>query len=367
MQTVNIAVVPGDGIGKEVCTATVAVLQAATDGIADLKFEWFAGGAECYQSVGAAFPEKTRAACLKADAVLHGAVGLPAVVYKDGTEIGQDFSMQARQLMDLYANVRPVQKFEGIPTALSHDAPIDYVIVRENTEGLYAAHGGGNIIRDTVATDTLVMTRQGIERITRKAAELCMSSAGAPADGKRRVTIVDKANVLRSYAFFRKVAQETLEAYPEIEVEVQMVDAMTAHMLQRPDTFNVVVTENIFGDIISDLGAATVGGLGIAASAELGDRHGYFQGIHGSAPDIAGKSISNPFATMLSGAMMLEWLALQPEHRKLGRIGKGIRDAIKLAVQEGDRLTADIGGTATTEEAAQAVVDRVSGSNKYDR
>lgn len=359
MQPIKITVVPGDGIGKEVCQATVDVLSAATKGVVDLAFEFLPGGAECYQEVGTAFPQSTQDACLKADAVLHGAVGMPAIVYPDGTEIGQDFSMQARQLMDLYANVRPVLKYEGIPSTLTKNVPIDYVIVRENTEGLYAAHGGGNIIRNEVATDTLVMTRRGIERIVRKAAEICMTRDGAPSDGKRRVTIVDKANVLRSYAFFRKVALEVLEDFPQIEVEVQMVDAMTAHMLQRPDTFDVVVTENIFGDIISDLGAATVGGLGIASSAELGDRHGYFQGIHGSAPDIAGKAIANPLATILSGAMMLEWLSQTPERTKLNGAAHRIRSAVTSALRDGTQLTADLGGSATTKQATDALIARM--------
>lgn len=359
MQTVKIAVIPGDGIGKEVCAATVEVLTAATKGLVDLTLETYAGGAECYLAQGTAFPETTQQACLDADAVLHGAVGIPEVVYPDGTEIGQDFSMQARQLMDLYANIRPVIRLEGIPPAIARDCPIDYVIVRENTEGLYAAHGGGNMIRGDVATDTLVMTRKGVERVTRKAAEICLSRNGAPADGKRRVTIVDKANVLRSYAFFRTVAQEVLEEYPEIEVEFQMVDAMTAHMIARPDQFDVIVTENIFGDIISDLGAATVGGLGVAASAELSDNHGYFQGIHGSAPDIAGQGIANPFATILSCAMMLDWLARKPEWTALAGAATRIRDAVTDAIADGTDLTRDIGGTADTMAATRAVITRL--------
>lgn len=359
MQKFEIALIPGDGIGAEVCDATVSVLKASTVGLAKLEFKSFAGGAACYQNQGTAFPTSTQEACLNADAILHGAVGLPAIVYPDGTEIGQDFSMQARELMDLYANIRPVLKFDGLTPMITRDCPIDYVIVRENTEGLYAAHGGGNIIRGEIATDTLVMTRKGISRIVRKAAEVSMARNGAPSDGKRRVTIVDKANVLRSYAFFRKVAQETLEEFPDIEVEVQMVDAMTAHMLQRPDEFDVIVTENIFGDIISDLGAATVGGLGIAPSAELGEHHGYFQGIHGSAPDIAGQGIANPFATILSGVMMLEWLSLKPGAVVLADAAQNIRRAVTSLISEGQHLTRDIGGSSNTRDATKAVIERL--------
>lgn len=362
MQPVKITVVPGDGIGKEVCQAAVEVLTAVTRGGANLSFEFLPGGAECYTVAGTAFPKATRDACLSADAILHGAVGLPSVIYPDGTEIGQDFSMQARELMDLYANIRPVYRYEGVASALTLDVPIDYVIVRENTEGLYAAHGGGNTIRDEVATDTLVMTRHGITRIVRKAAEICMARDGAPADGKRRITIVDKANVLRSYAFFRRVALETLEEFPQIEVEVQMVDAMAAHIVQRPDSFDVIVTENIFGDILSDLGAATVGGLGMASSAELGDRHGYFQGIHGSAPDLAGKAIANPIATILSGAMMLDWLSKKHGQQSLADAAIRIRLAVTGMLREGKHLTADLGGSATTGQTTQALIERMMDS-----
>lgn len=359
MISCNLAVIPGDGIGKEVCSAAIDVLKAATHDFAEFKIEILDGGAECYKREGAALPQATRDACLKADAVLHGAIGVPSIVYPDGTEIGQDFSMQARQLMDLYANIRPVFKYDGLAPAITFDRPIDYVIVRENTEGLYAAHGGGNVIRGEVATDTLVMTRKGIERIVRKAAELSLSRNGAPSDGKHRVTIVDKANVLRSYAFFRNVALEILDDYPQIDVEVQMVDAMTAHMIQRPDQFDVIVTENIFGDIISDLGAATVGGLGLAPSAELGDRYGYFQGIHGSAPDISGKGIANPFATLLSAAMMLDWLAVDPQENQFSSAAHKIRWAVADAIAKGDRLTRDIGGSSDTLEATNAIISRL--------
>lgn len=358
----RIAIVPGDGIGPEVCAAAVDVLKASVGEQAVLDIRSFPGGALAYRVVGDAFPEETRQGCREADAVLHGAAGLPDVLFPDGTEAGQDFSMKLRAALDVYANIRPVRSHPRIPASITaaSDRPIDYVIVRENTEGLYASRSGGTLLGDRVATDTLVMTREGVERVVRAAANLAMRRDGAPSDGKRRVTVVDKANVLRSYAFFRKVALEVLEDFPEIETECILIDAMAALLVQQPDRFDVIVTENIFGDIISDLGAATVGGLGLAPSAEVGDRYGYFQGIHGSAPDIAGRGIANPVATILSAGMMLEWLGDRRESVPLSDAGQRIAVAVEGFLSDGVCLTPDLGGTATTMECAAEIIRRLT-------
>ena len=365
----RIAVVPGDGIGPEVCSCAVDVLQTVLADVCPLDIQYYEGGADCYRVHGDALPEATLDGCRKADAVLHGAAGLPDVVYPDGTEAGQDFSMKMRAALDLYANIRPVKSYPSVPGVLiaTADRPIDYVIVRENTEGLYAARSGGNIVRDRVATDTLVISRDGVERITHMAARLALSRQGAPADGKRRVTIVDKANVLRSYAFFRKVALEVLAGYPEIETECILIDAMTTYMVQQPDRFDVVVTENIFGDILSDLGAGTVGGLGLAASSEVGDRYGYFQGIHGSAPGIQGCGIANPIATILSAGQMLDWLSDKPGWEALAPAGRRIRLATEAAIADRSGLTVDVGGTANTAACVAAVKANLPPSSEGDR
>jgi len=351
-----VALVPGDGIGKEVCASAVEVLVAEG---CPLRFTSHDAGAECYLETGNAFPEETFEACSSADAILHGAAGLPEVKYDDGTEAGQDFSLNLRKRLDLFANIRPIRLFEGVPTRLADVSPgsIDYVVVRENTEGLYAARGGGSLVGDHVATDTLVITRAGVERISRTAAELCLSRKGAPGDGKKRVTIVDKANVLRSYAFFRRVASEILSEYPEIEIEYMIVDAMTFHMIERPEHFDVIVCENLIGDILSDLGGATVGGLGFAASVETSEKHGYFQASHGSAPDIAGKNIANPTATILSAALMLRWLGQKFDDTRLRDGYRRIQTACESVLKSGEARTMDLGGTATTSEFTHAVCD----------
>ncbi len=355
----SIAVVPGDGIGPEVSSAAVQVLKQALGDRASVSFASYEAGAECYVKTGIAYPDETLTACKEADAVLHGAAGLPDVVYPDGTEAGQDFPMKSRSALDLYANIRPIRLMKGAPRRLTGVEPgqMDFTIVRENTEGLYAARNGGNVLRDELATDTLVITRKGVERIVRRAAAIAQAGRGAPADGVKRVTVVDKANVLRSYAFFRQVADEVLSDYPDLEVEHIIIDAMTVHMLERPQHFDVVVCENIFGDILTDLGAAMMGGMGLAPSGETGDVHGLFQGSHGSAPTLAGKGIANPVATILSGAFMLEWLGAKHHDEALTAAAHRTRLATEKVLAEGQHVTGDVGGDGTTMGCADAICE----------
>jgi 3-isopropylmalate dehydrogenase len=357
----TIAVVKGDGIGPEVCSAALEVL-GAVPGLADkLVFSEYPAGAGHFRESGDAFPESTFEGCRDADAILHGAAGLPGVTYPDGTEAGLDFGLQLRFRLDLYANVRPIKLHPGVvcPLRRFSAGEIDYVILRENTEGLYASRGGGTLLRGEVASDTLLVTRKGVERISTMAFEIARKRNGALRDGKRRVTLCDKANVLRSYAFFRSVFTEVAAAYPDIEVDYAMVDAMTAHMIERPDFYDVIVSENMFGDIISDLGAATVGGMGMSPSAELGERHGFFQASHGSAPTIAGKNLANPHGTILSAALMLRWLADRHDDRILADAASRIERAVAGVLESGAGLTRDLGGTARTTDATAAVCEAV--------
>jgi 3-isopropylmalate dehydrogenase len=344
----KIAVVLGDGIGPEVGQAAVDVIRAAMGEQSLLEFTEFPGGARHFESTGEPLPRATFEGCRDADAILHGAAGIPGVVYKDGTEAGVDFTLKLRFQLDLFGNVRPIKLYPGVPSPLREPRQIDYVVVRENSEGLYAARGSGSLLRDEVAVDTLVQTRKGIERIVRFAFELAVKRNGAPADGRKRVTCVDKANVLRSYAFFRKVFDEIAREFPDIDSEHVIVDAMTAYMVERPSHFDVIVCENMFGDIISDLAAATIGGLGMAPSAELGASNGLFQASHGSAPDIAGKGIANPYGTILAGASMLSWLGERHDDSRLTDASKRIEDAVRAALAGKTALTRDIGGQKST-------------------
>ena len=213
----QIATIEGDGIGPEVCSAAVTVLKEAL-GEGVMSFDDFPGGASHYVKTGQVLPPDTFEACKTAHAMLHGAAGLPNVTYPDGTEVGNDLHLQLRFKLDLYANVRPIRLYQGdfSPLKNREAGDIDYVIVRENTEGLYASRGAGVLLRGEVATDTLVLTRKGCERIARFAFELSRKRNGAPSDHKRRMTVCDKANILRSYAFFRSVCDDVAKDYPDV-------------------------------------------------------------------------------------------------------------------------------------------------------
>jgi 3-isopropylmalate dehydrogenase len=361
MAKYRIATIEGDGIGPEVTQATIRVLETAC-GSNVLDFQMFDGGAGHYVKTGHVLPDDTFAACRDLDAILHGAAGLPGVVYPDGTEVGNDLHLRLRFRLDLYANVRPVKLLPGVlsPLRAFENGGIDYVIIRENTEGLYASRGAGVVLRNEFASDSLVVTRKGTERVAKFAFELSKKRSGAPKDGKRRVTVCDKANILRSYAFFRSVCDEVHTNYPDVEIDYAYADAITVHMVKRPDFYDVIVAENMFGDIISDLGAATVGGMGISPSGEIGDNHALFQGAHGSAPDIAGQNLASPIATILSGVMMLRWLADKNNDNNLLGAAERVESAVGRVLAEGLAVPSDLGGKATCTEVTEAVCRAMS-------
>lgn len=362
MTTYRIAVVHGDGIGPEVCGAALEVLKATPGVAARLAFHEYPGGATHYRESGSVLPEATFAACRDAHAILHGAAGLPDVHYPDGTEAGTDFGLQLRFRLDLYANVRPIRLLPGVVSPLRHKEPgdIDYVIVRENTEGLYAARNAGVVLREEVASDALVLTRKGIERVCVAAFELARRRQGAPKDGKRRVTCCDKSNVLRSYAFFRRVFDQVADRYPDVERDYSLADAMTIHLVERPEHYDVIVMENMFGDIMSDLAATTAGGMGMSPSAELSETRGFFQAAHGSAPSLAGRDVANPYGTILSAAMMLRWLGEKHADAVLAAGASSIERAVKASLAQPAGRTRDLGGQAGTKAATARVVEALA-------
>jgi isocitrate/isopropylmalate dehydrogenase len=310
MRTYNVVVLKGDGIGPEVIDATLQVLEAVERKAGDfhLDFHFHPAGATHYRRTGANMSPETFAACQAADAVLKGPMGLPDVRNPDGTEAGILGGVLRRGL-DLYANVRPVRLFPEVlsPLAGKTAGDIDYVIVRENTEGVYFSRGQGEVTPEGVR-DAIVMTRAGTERVVRFAFELARKRSGAPRDGVKRVTCIDKSNVLRSFALFRQVFLEVGESYPDIEKDCLYADAAAQAFVLWPERFDVLVCENFLGDILSDLGAATVGGLGFCPAANLGAKHAVFETTHGSAPSLAGKDKANPIAAILAGAMLLDRL-----------------------------------------------------------
>ncbi len=359
MSSYKIAVLPGDGIGPEVTAEGVKVLKAAEEqfGFA-LAMESFDAGAERFLRTGITMPEEAFDHCKAADAMLMGAIGLPDARHPDGREVNGDVIFRLRFDLDLYAGVRPCRLFEGVQSPLRDvSRGIDYVIVRENVEGLYASRTGGCNVRGEVATDTIIMTKTGITKIADFAFRLAEKRNGRPVDGASMVTCVDKANVLSSYAYFRQIFNEAGERYPAIAKDYAYVDAMTLFQVLSPHNYDVVVAENMFADILSDLSSATMGGLGLAASGDIGDDHALFQSAHGTAPSIAGQNIANPIATILSASMMLDWLGARHQDDSLTRAAAAIDDAVAHVLREDLARTSDIGGRSRTSDVGNAVVE----------
>jgi len=355
MKTYDIVVLKGDGIGPEIIDATLQVLEALAKsmGTFQLNFRFHSAGARYYRQTGVNISPETFAACQAADAILKGPMGLPEVRYSDGTEAGI-LGGVLRQGLDLYANVRPVRLFPEVISALAGKTfgDINYVIVRENTEGVYFSRGQGEVT-STGVKDVISITRAGTERIVRFAFELARKRQGAPRDNSKRVTCVDKSNVLRSFALFRQIFQEIGEEYPDIEKDYLYADAAAQALVLWPERFDVIVCENFLGDILSDLGAATAGGLGFCPGANLGVKHAVFETIHGSAPSLAGRDKANPIAAILAGAMMLERLG---ERESAQRIVTAIEDILRKKKVWIDSDGCPIEGTkSVTEEVIRQI------------
>ena len=357
--TYSIAVLPGDGIGREVMEAALAVLRAVAPRCGrGFDAVTHPAGAQHYLDSGDALPASTLAACRAADAILFGAMGLPHVRGADGTEIIPQLDL--RFALDLYAGVRPIRTFPGLPLPLADPraARIDLVLVRENTEGLFHARGRGRLEGEgdaQAAYDTMKITRAGTARICDFALQLARRRKARGRPG--RVTNVDKANVFASMAFWRKVFDERARAFPDVACEHAYVDAMALNLVLKPWAYDVLVTENMFGDILSDLVAGLVGGMGMAPSADIGDHHALFQPAHGTAPDIAGKGWANTTAMLLSVAMMLEWLAARHADPALADVAHAIESAVQAAFRSGTVKTREFGGSSGTADVVRAVIE----------
>ncbi len=352
----RIAVMAGDGIGQEVTPAALAVADAAlaaTGGVR-LAREDAPAGAAHYQATGAAFPEASRAVCDSADAIYLGAMGLPSVRYADGTEIAPQLDL--RFMYNLYAGVRPTRAIPGVKGTLADPraAEIDFVIVRESTEGLFHSRGKGTVEDDETARETLQITRRVSERVFDFAFR---EAERRRAEGRPgRLTLIDKANVFTAFAFFRKVFDEVARRHPDVTADHLYVDAAALTMVAQPWRLDVTVTENMFGDILSDLAAGLVGGMGYAPSADIGDDRAVFQPAHGSAPDIAGTGKANPVAAILSAAMMLDWLGTRHGEPSAVEAGRRIGRAVDAAFADGALVTCELGGSAGTRAVTDAVL-----------
>jgi 3-isopropylmalate dehydrogenase len=359
----KIVVLPGDGVSREVIPEAVKALKAAQEAVTGLQLDFveFECGFEYYKKTGKPWLPEAYETCKESDAILYGAMGLPGV---EGLEDIVYVHRVLRPNLDLYANVRPVKLRDNIDCPLAGKKPgdIDFVIVRENSEDLYAPMRGALTRAEVteVAIDVKIVTRKGAERIIKYAFEFCRKRGkGAPIDGKLRVTCVDKSTVLKSCALFREVYNEVAEDYPEIERDYALIDAWTQWAIRRPEYYDVIVTTNLFGDIITDMTATFQGGLGMAPSAEVGDKYGMFRPIHGSAPKHYGKRVANPIAAILSAKMMLDWLADKHGDESAKKAADKIEKAVDLTLKEGKVLPSDLGGSSGTDGVGDEIAKKI--------
>ena len=365
MKSYNIALLPGDGVGPEVTNEAVRVLkevQTLTGGF-ELNMKSYNVGCAEYERSGVAISEEVYQECEKADAIFMGAMGQNSpnrmTLDQNGTEVSGHVMFKLRFGLDLFAGVRPIKLYPGVPSALAGHDKIDFIVLRESCEGLFASYGGGIYCRDYVATDTQVITRMGTEKVAKVAFQLAASRNGRVKDGKKLVTMADKGNVFRSMAFMRKVFAEVAQNYKgEIDSQNLMIDALALLLVQHPEDFDIILFENMHGDIMSDMAAAFVGGMGMAPSGDIGLEHAMFQPAHGTAPSIAGKGIVNPTAAILSGRMMLDWLGDRHQDASLKKAAALLEDAVVATFRKGIR-TSDVGGTASTTEFGDEVINQL--------
>ena len=374
LRKISVVALGGDGTGPEVLREGLKVMQAAGQ-LAGISFEIqdIPCGGQYYLEHGRDWPEGSEEACAKADVILLGAVGWPSpdgsgpVTMTDGKMAGWSPVIGNRIKLDLFANVRPVKLYPGVSHRIHgrqrqvwQTGQVDMVIIRENTEDLYSGIGGtlapGG--RAKVAVDTRVVTREASERVIRHAFELAMSRNGAPKDGKKRVTAIVKDNVLKGCQLFASVFREVGRDYPDVEQETAIVDAYTQWLITQPEHYDVCVTTNMFGDIVTDLASVLQGGMGMAVGCNLGAKHAMFEPIHGSAPKHAGKNKVNPMAMILAVKEALDWLAVQKNLPRLGEAATRIERSVQQILEQGHPLTYDLVGeerAATTSEVGDAV------------
>lgn len=356
---VRVALIKGDGIGVDVSEATVAVVDAALakTGTEPLGYDPIQAGAGYFRDTGQDIEPGGEERAGAADAIFLGAIGLPSVRHADGTEISPHLRLRDR--FGLYAGVRPVRAYPNAPQRLADPraAGIDMVILRESTEGLFysaAAHGRSDVRGDDEVRDTLRITRATTEKLHNFGFRLAERRKARGKPGK--LTCVDKANVFTSMAFFRKIFDEIAPEYPEVETGYNYVDAQALDLVRQPWAFDVMVMENMFGDILSDLAGGLVGGMGMASCAEIGDDNGLFQPAHGSAPDIMGQDKANPLAAILSGALMLDYLSEKTGQTGFAEAAHLIDTAVEKGFGANELRPMEFGGDMGTKAVTNAVL-----------
>ncbi|QFI55398.1 isocitrate dehydrogenase [Aeromonas simiae] len=335
MSKTRITVIPGDGIGPSIIDSAIQILQHAG---CDFDYDYADAGLVALEKHGELLPQATL------DLIERNKVSLKGPLT---TPVGGGFTsinVSLRKKFNLYANVRPVISFNGTKSRYEN---IDIITVRENTEGMYSGAGQKRSDDNNSAEAMSIITREGAERIATFAFELAKN------EGRKKVTVVHKANILKSTSgLFLEVARQVAARYPEIQCEEMIVDAACMNLVMYPERFDVMVTTNLFGDILSDLCAGLVGGLGMAPGANIGSGAAIFEAVHGSAPDIAGKNIANPTSVILASVQMLEYLGMQEKAER-------ILGAVRATIEAGEHVTRDLGGSASTDEFTQAVIARL--------
>ena len=361
--TAQIAVIKGDGIGVDVTEAALAVAGRAVAHVGGcaLALTETQAGAGYFRDTGRDIEPGGEEKVGRADAIFLGAIGLPSVRHADGTEISPHLRLRDR--FQLYAGVRPVKAYPNAPQRLADPraGQIDMVILRESTEGLFysaAVHGRSEIIGDTEVRDTLRITRSTTEKLHRFGFRLAERRKTKGLRG--RLTCVDKANVFASMAFFRKIFDEIAPDYADVETGYNYVDAQALNLIRNPWDYDVMVMENMFGDILSDLAGGLVGGMGMAACAEIGDAHGLFQPAHGSAPDIMAQDKANPLAAILSAALMLDYLAERLGHAAYEDAAASIEQAVETGFEQKLIRPMEFGGDMGTVAVTNTLLEILS-------
>lgn len=360
---VNVAVIRGDGIGSDCINSALAVMEKALllSRLPKPDYIDINAGAQYFAETGFDIEKGGEEAAGQADAIFLGAIGLPAIRHLDGTEISPH--LRLRDKFGLYAGVRPVRAYPNTPRKLAapEASSIDLVLIRESTEGLFysaAVHGRSRVDGDNLVEEILRITRSTSEKLHRFAFRLAEKRKYLGRGHK--VTCVDKANVFTAFAFFRKIFDEIAADYPHIPHDYSYVDAMALELIRKPWEMGVLVTENMFGDILSDLAAGLVGGMGMASCAEIGDENGLFQPAHGSAPDIMGQDKANPLATILSAGLLLDYFADKSGYKEYAEAAMRIERAVENGFAQSDLRPMEFGGDMGTRAMTKAIIDHLS-------
>jgi len=388
MSDYRIAILPGDGTGREVALEAQRILDTI-EANTNIGFEQtiIPCGGKNYLDTGEEWAEGSFEFCRdEADAIFLGAIGYPGATLSNGDLAGGSVILGMRSGLELYANVRPIKLYEGVPhkihgkfTQVWQPGLVDMTILRENTEGLYhsllrrsADRALGRELYEPpelqfpglsgeVAYDPRPISANGSERLIRMGFEIAETRNGAPVDGVQRVTCVDKSNVTKGCQLFRRVFDNVATSYPNSEIDYSYIDAFMQWITRSPEYFDVVVTSNMFGDIATDLGAVLQGGMGMAASGNIGDNQAFFEPVHGSTPKHAGKNKVNPIASINSIQMMMDWLGRKSADQQMIQIGKLIDESVADHLKEGKYLTYDLGGDSSCSLVGESISSRLAG------